>query len=151
MAEPNNTPRPLSPEAEERTPLLSTGGGVSSAQQGAEQTAPLPSSEIENVESSFSTSRTFRLIKATTYISLISSIICLILFLADHITSEISPYGSYDWQVENTIAPLAVFVCVLLFYESSLSSAAKSWSFHHHVSPPPTTPTPTQRSFLVPF
>jgi hypothetical protein len=130
MAEPNNTPRPLSPEAEERTPLLSTGGGESSAQQqGAEQTAPLPSSEIENVDSSFSTSRTFRLIKATTYISLISSIICLILFLADHITSEISPYGSYGWQVEEAIAPLGMFVCALLSYETSLSSAAKSWSF----------------------
>lgn len=130
MAEPNNTPRPLSPAAEERTPLLSAGGGESSTQQqGAEQTVPLPSSEGENMESSVATSPIFRFIKLATYNSLISSIICLIFFVASYITSEMSPYGTYSWQSEDTIAQLGIFVWALLSYESSFSSEAKAGYF----------------------
>jgi hypothetical protein len=118
MAEPNNTPRPLSPAAEERTPLLSAGGGEpSTQQQGAEQTAPSPLPDAENADSSVSTSRIFKFIKLTTYISLISSIICLILFLATYITSEMSPYGSYRWKIEDTISQLGTFVWAPLSYE----------------------------------
>jgi len=116
MAESNNTPRPLSSAAEERTPLLSTGGESSIQQQGTEQTAQLPSTEADNVESSVSMSRTFRFIKVTTYISLISSIICLTLLLATYITSEMSPYRNYGWNLEDKIAQLGIFVWTILSY-----------------------------------
>jgi hypothetical protein len=153
MAEPNNTPRPLPPAAEERTPLLSTGVGESSTQQqGAEQAVQLPSSEAENVESSVSMSRTFRFIKVITYISLICSIICLILFLATYITSEISPYHNYGWHLEDMIALLGIFVWTILSYQPSFLFVAKACHFKLHFTLSiPASPIPSQRSFLIPF
>jgi hypothetical protein len=115
MAEPNNTRRPLSPTAEERTPLLSAGGGESSTQQeGTEQTAPLPSSDAEHAESSITTARIFSSIKLTTYISLTSSVICLVLLLAAYITGELSPYGPGGWMAEQLIAQMGTYVCARL-------------------------------------
>jgi hypothetical protein len=115
MAEPNNTPRPLSPAAEERTPLLSDGRGESSTQQErTEQTAPLPSSDAEHAESSITTARIFSSIKHITYISLTSSAICLVLLLATFITGELSPYGSGGWTAELLIAQMGTYVCARL-------------------------------------
>jgi len=123
MAESNNTPRPLSTAAEERTPLLSTGGGESSAQQQAiEQSTPFPSSDAENGGSVITTACLFLSIKFTTYISLTASVISLALLLATYIIGQLSPYGPGGWMAEELVTQLGSFVRVRLFFESPFHS-----------------------------
>ncbi len=129
MAEPTNIPRPLSPPAEENTPLLTGGGESSTQQEGAGQTTPLALSDAENAEASITTARIFFFIKLTTCVSLSTSIICLVVLLAAYITCELSPSGYYGWGFEELILQLGTFVWAVLSYRFSFSLAAKAGRF----------------------
>lgn len=116
MAEPNNTPRPLSPApaGTETTPLLPSGYHESSAQpQVAGEGTLLPLAGTQNVTALVSGPRMVRSIKALTYVSLVASTICLVMLLASYITCELSPLAqTYDvLEAEAFMGALGVAVC----------------------------------------
>jgi hypothetical protein len=112
------TPRLISLATEEGTPFLPEDQGESSNHQdSAGHDDTLPSPDLENVETSASMARIFSVIKITTYCSLTSSVVCLVLLLAAFFTTILSPYSRYSWEADyvmGIIAKLGICVRVLL-------------------------------------